>query len=451
MTTPQQAELAITGSLLDESGRQREVDILIANEKIAGIVDAASGDARNRIDATGSFLLPGMVDAHVHSLSHAGEGIQASTSAAAAGGVTTIVEMPFDATGPINSHDRLEAKKEMASREALVDIALLGTSEPNGGWRRIDSLSEDGAVGLKVSLFDTDPFRFPRISDAELIDVFTAAAANEMPVCVHAENNEIIKALLEQLRADGDDPLAHCRSRPPVAETLGVLTALEIANNTGAKAHVCHASLPRSIDMVNLFASDGADVTVETCPHYLLFDQNDMKRQGGRLKINPPLRQPSDREGLWERLEQGKVSVISSDHAPWPIDFKTKPNIFDNHSGAPGVETIYPLLLAEAHRRGPRAFSAVVTATTKNPATRFGISDRKGQLAVGHDADIAVFDPNAEWTVDEETLHSNAGWSPYHGTKWQGKITQTFVRGRLAYDGELRNKPGDGQIVRRAR
>jgi allantoinase len=382
----------------------------------------------------------------VHCLSHSGEGVAAATHAAAAGGVTTIVEMPFDLTGPINSAARLAAKQDLVDDEAHVDVALLGTAAPDGGWRAIDTLREGGVAGLKVSLFLTDAQRFPRISDAELINVFSAAAANDLPVCVHAENDEIIRALIGQLRAEGADPLAHCRSRPPVAETLGVLTALEVAAHTGVRVHVCHASLPRSIDLVRWYAETGTDVSVETCPHYLLLDEQDMLRQGSRLKINPPLRAARDREDLWVRLERGDIDVISSDHAPWPSEWKTRPNVFDNHSGAPGVETIYPIMLSEAYKRGPRLFDAALRAMTIGPARRYGLSG-KGQLAVGYDADIVAFDPDRPWLVDETLLHSNAGWSPYRDSTVPGKVLTTIVRGSVVFDTELRARPGAGRLV----
>ncbi len=388
-----------------------------------------------------------MVDSHVHSLSHPGEGIAAATAAAAAGGVTAIVEMPFDRAGPINSAERLARKHELVVEQAHVDVALLGTVAPGGGWRRIDELRAGGVAGLKVSLFDTDPNRFPRIPDPELIEVFAAAAASGVPVCVHAESNEIVKTLIERLRPDGADPLAHCRSRPPLSETLGVLSVLETAHATRARVHLCHSSLSRAVDLVRWYAAGGVDVSLETCPHYLLLDADDMARRGARLKINPPLRDAAEREGLWDRLASGQIDVIGSDHAPWPLDLKASPNIFDNHSGVPGVETVYPLTLAEALRRGDRAFRAAVAAMTINPARRFGLHQRKGVLAPGWDADLVAFDPTAEWVVDEAGMHSNAGWSPYHGAVQRGRITLTLSRGRVVYDGELRARPGQGVLV----
>jgi len=440
-------DLAVRGLVQRADGTWALGDILVKDGIIEAVTQPGALRARRTIDMGRAYLLPGMVDAHVHSLSHQGEGIAAATRAAAAGGVTTIVEMPYDGGGPISTVDRFYRKAELAANEAHIDVALLGTALPGGGWRNIEALADAGAAGFKVSIFHTDDVRFPRIPDGELLDVFTAAAANGMPVCVHAENNEIIKHLIERYRPEGDDPMAHVRSRPEVAETMGVLTVLEIGRAAKAKIHMCHTSLPRSVDLVRAWAADGMDVTLETCPHYLLLDHDDMAVQGSRLKINPPLRNAEAREGLWDRIERGLVDVISSDHAPWPIEFKTHANVFDNHSGAPGVQTIYPMVLAEAHRRSTAAFNAVIRAMTINPARRYGLDTTKGLIAPGFDADIVAFDAAALWEVDAGELQSNAGWSPYEGFRVPGKIALTVSRGRVVHDGELRSKPGDGRVL----
>lgn len=399
-------------------------------------------------------MLPGGVDAHVHSLSHCGEGITAATSAAAAGGVTTIVEMPFDATGPINDRDRLLAKQDLVNDEAVVDVAMLGTLAPAGGWREAEALADNGVVGFKVSLFLTDSIRFPRINDYELLHVMQASSDTGRTLCTHAENNEIVQSLLEiEGASNPTDPQAHSRTRPPISETLGVLTALEIAANHGTALHVCHLSLPRSIDLVSWYQSQGADVTLETCPHYLSFTEADLDRQRGDLKINPPLRTAADRDGLWNRLGSGAVAVVSSDHAPWPRKFKDHDHILNNHSGAPGVETLVAVTLGGAIRRDPdlSTLGTVVDALTAGPAKRFGIDHRKGSLEVGKDADIMVFSPDTDVRIDGSALHSNAGWSPYAGMAPGGIVTHTISRGDVVWtrEGGLTGRAGRGKILTR--
>jgi len=407
-----------------------------------------------RIDVGNDFVLPGAIDAHVHSLSHPGEGIRAATRSAAAGGVTTIVEMPFDQAGAINSRDRLLDKQELVNREAFIDVALLGTLAPAGGWKQAETLVENGVVGFKVSLFMGDEARFPRIDDYELRHVMRAVKDTASTLCTHAENNEIVKSLLatEEVR-NPTDAGAHSRSRPPVSETLGVLTALEIAAESGAALHICHLSLPRSVDLVAWYQSEGVDVTLETCPHYLTFTEDDLSVQRGRLKINPPIRTAADREGLWRRLESGAITVVSSDHAPWPSELKDHKQILDNHSGVPGVETLVAVTLGAAIRRDSTyaSLSAAIDALTIAPAKRYGIDHLKGSLEVGKDADIMVFSPNANVTIDGSALHSNAGWSPYDGMTPGGAITHTVSRGDLVWTrgSGLVGSDGRGIIVTR--
>ncbi|GLY68057.1 dihydroorotase [Amycolatopsis taiwanensis] len=448
------AETVLAGRIPDSEGRYHRGAVWIADGRIVDVAFGEPSSAKNLIDVGESLLLPGAVDAHVHSYSHAGEGLRASTSAAAAGGVTTIVEMPFDATGPVNSRDRVNAKLDLVADEAVVDVALLGTMEPGGGWRRTADLVDAGVVGFKVSLFDTDPFRFPRINDSELLDVMKAAGEVGSTLCTHAENNEIIKALLaDPANQASTDPAVHGRTRPPVSETLGVLTAMEIAANQGNALHLCHLSLGRSADLVSWYQSQGVDVTFETCPHYLLFTEDDMATLRGRLKINPPVRDDASRTAMWKAVTSGTASVISSDHAPWPAAQKDHDRILDNHSGTPGTETMVATTLGECLRRygqGPE-FTAAVAALTANPADRYGIGHRKGRLATGYDADILVLTPDEQWQIDGSALHSNAGWSPYHKRLPGARVTLTLSRGTVVWDANtgLVGAPGHGEQVRR--
>jgi allantoinase len=388
-----------------------------------------------------------VVDAHVHCLSNPREGIEAATRAAAAGGVTTIVEMPYDAGQPVDSAERLAEKAAQVPAEACVDVALLATVCVADGPANVAGLATAGACGFKLSLFDTDPRRFPRIPDDQLLDVLAAVASAGSLACFHAENDEIIKPLIERARRRGQTgPLEHCRSRPPVSETEAVLKAAEFAHATGAAAHLCHLSLARSVDIVRWYADQGLDISCETCPHYLCFSEDDMAREGARLKINPPLRSPSEREGMWRALADRRIDMVTSDHAPWALADKTRPNIFDNHSGVPGVETLAPLVLSEGLARGV-PIETLVAALATRPAQRFGLT-AKGDIVPGRDADLLVFDPAARSVVDETALHSRAGWSPYHGRPLHGQVTMVFSRGDLVWRGELTGRPGRGKLVR---
>ena len=203
-------------------------EILVAGGRIVEVRpgEPATGSATRRIDVGAAYLLPGAIDCHVHSGSTTAEGIHALTAAAAAGGVTTVIDMPYDVAAPVVSPEIMAAKRERVRREALVDVALLGTVRPGSGAKDVGPLVAAGAVGFKLSLFGTDPQRFPRIPDDQLLEVLAAIVENASVACVHAENEEIIKPLLARARDSGESsPIAHCRSRPPVSETQAVLTA----------------------------------------------------------------------------------------------------------------------------------------------------------------------------------------------------------------------------------
>jgi allantoinase len=422
-------------------------EILVIAGRIDAVVPGSSTTSASRVvDAGDAYVLAGAVDAHVHCLSNPGEGIEAATRAAAAGGVTTIVEMPYDAGEPVDNLTTLESKKVRVADEAVVDVALLGTVRPQDGARDVAPLVEHGACGFKLSLFDTDSRRFPRIPDDQLLEVLAAIAAADSLALFHAENDEIIKPLIARSRAENrEDPGAHSRSRPPVSETEAVLKALEFSFATRCRSHLCHLSLARSVELSRWFATQGLDVTTETCPHYLCFTEDDLLIQQGRLKINPPLRSALDLEGLWAAVAAGEVDLVASDHAPWDLADKSHAAIFDNHSGAPGVETLVPLTLSEGLARGIPV-TTLSKALSETPARRFRLAG-KGALLPGYDADLVVFDPRAEGVVDEAALHSNAGWSPYHGRRLDGQVTAVISRGEVVWEGELAARPGRGRFV----
>ena len=255
------------------------------------------------IAPSGALVLPGHVDTHVHTRSEAAEGITAATTAAAAGGATTIVDMPYDDPLPITSADAFRAKADAVEREAIVDVALYATIAPRDGLGEIDALVDAGAAAFKVSTFDTHPVRFPRIADDELYLAMQEIARRGSLIAFHAENDEIVRRLSRELSDAGrEDALTHAEARPPVSETEAVGRALELALATGARTHICHVTLERGFTLVARARADGADVTAETCTHYLLLDETELVRQGARAKINPPLRPRAEVEALWRLL-----------------------------------------------------------------------------------------------------------------------------------------------------
>ena len=414
-STPRRAALTIRDGRIEAVGQ----------EEPAGGLDF--GDA---------LLLPGAVDVHVHTRSAPEEGIEACTRAAAAGGVTTIVDMPYDAQGPVQTPEAFAAKVVDVAREAHVDVALWATVPPRGPIEHVAELVDAGAAAFKLSTFETHPQRFPRIPDDQLLAAFTAIAAAGGMAGVHAENDEIVRAGIEAQRAagHGGDPLAHARSRPAVAEHEAIARCLELARATGVRLHVCHVSTPRGVELVRAARADGVDVSAETCPHYLLLDESELTRLGGEAKINPPLRaRPLALDG---------IDLVSSDHVGWPLARKQGADIFELASGCPGVE----LIVALVHDAfGPEVLARMLCEA---PARRFGLWPRKGSLEPGADADLLVLDPDAEWEVDPAALITPAGWSPYRGRRLRGRVIAAFSRGVQVWDGtRVCAPPGHGRHV----
>ncbi|MFZ0091029.1 MAG: amidohydrolase family protein, partial [Solirubrobacteraceae bacterium] len=412
----------ISGTILRADGSRRRAGVVIGDGRIVSVGDPLPGSP----DFGDALLLPGAVDVHVHTRSYAGEGIERCTRAAAAGGVTTIVDMPYDAAGPIDSLAAFAAKIDDVAREAVVDVALWATVPPHGPIDEVQDLVDAGAAAFKLSTFETHPQRFPRIPDPQLLAAFAAIARAGGLAGVHAENDEIVRAGIAAEQAAviapaHPDPLAHARSRPPVAEHEAIARCLELARATAVRLHICHVSTPRGVQLVAQARRDGVDVSAETCPHYLLLDSSELTRRGGEAKINPPLRDaPLPPDGL---------DLISSDHVGWPVARKHGPDIFALSSGAPGVE----LIVALVHDAlGP---AELVRLVSERPARRFGLWPRKGRLAPGADADLMVLDPTVEWEIDPAQLVTPAGWSPYAGRRLRGRVIAAFCGGRQVWDG----------------
>jgi allantoinase len=447
-----QLDFLITGDVVTPGRVLEDGWIGVRGEKIAGVWAAdgvAQPAARQVLGARGQWILPGAIDAHVHCFSEPAEGFSNATRAAAAGGVTTIIEMPYDAQAPVVAGDILERKKDRLRREAVVDVALLGTIRKAGGLDAVDELAAGGICGFKVSLFETDPDRFPRIAHGDMLELFRRAAARRLPVGLHAEDGEIIARALASWSGTRH-PAAHCATRPPVSETASVAVALELAADTGVHLHIYHASLPRTFDLVAAARAGGQPVTAETCPHYLLLTEHDMRRLGPFGKINPPLRSAAAASGLWDRIASGAVDMISSDHSPWDLAKKSRQDdIFANASGAPGVQTLLPLTYAAMVSERGLPVQRLADLVAANPARVFGLAPRKGQLREGADADLVILDPSGSTRVRGQAMQSSAKWSPYDGMEVPGSIRLTMVRGHVVYDGSaVTGQPGDGQHVR---
>jgi allantoinase len=418
-----------------------------------GSIEACSAtplSGAESVDATGRLILPGFVDAHVHTRSCVDEGITATTRAAAAGGTTTIIDMPFDKPErPVNTRARLEAKILDVGTEAVIDVALYATFPAEGDLGVLAEMADGGAAGFKVSTIEVDPVRFPRIPDSRLYEAFQEIARIGLPVAAHQENQEIIFAETAAFQARGDtSPIHHALSRPPVAEAEASGRLLELAYWTGAHLHMVHGTLPRTFELIEWNRAAGVNATGETCLQYLLLTQDALRDLGGRAKCNPPLRSQEAVDGLWTQLRDGVVDIVTSDHSPYPLHRKETDNIFDAFAGMPGAETLGTLLYSEGVATGRIELARFVELVSSGPAKVFGLQ-RKGRLEPGADADFVVFNRTAEWTLDESAMHYAVGWSPFQGTSVRGRVESTWLRGRRVYqNGSVTAEPGAGQFVR---
>ncbi len=414
--------------------------------------ELASDPQSQLIDVGESWVLPGLIDPHVHAYSGGSdvEGMERLTKAAAVGGITTVIDMPFDAPMPVSNIDRLNEKIAQIEQDAVVDVALYGTCTKYDGWPQIVELALGGVCGFKFSTYESDPDRFPEMPDSELIKIFQELNKVGLVALFHAENPAIIDPLIEELSTTGEsEPRAHAWSRPPISETTSVLKLLELARVYGAKLHIAHLTAPFGYDALHWFRQAGVDVTAETCIQYLVLDESDLTRLKGFAKCNPPLRSKEIQEKLWDKLLAGEIDFVTSDHAPWPNQDKEHPNVFDNKSGLPGVDTLAPLLFSEGVIQRGLPIGRFVELLSTAPAKRFGLYPRKGAIQIGADADVTIIDPSGSWIVDGGQTHSIAGTSPYHGRKLMGEVTHTFVRGALVYDGaNICSHPGSGQFIK---
>ena len=445
-------DLIVRGTLVLPQATVRDGWVAVAGERIAAIGIGPPPESAIVHDAGASFVMPGFVDGQTHATSYGGlSGFGSTTRSAVAGGVTTLVDMPYDNPLPLNTMERLAAKIEAIARESVADVALYGTVAPDQGVEEMQSLAEAGVAAFKLSSFESHPVRFPRIPQDRVLDILAASVPLGLPVGLHNEDQEIVRATVAALRAAGHEtPEWHASSRPVAAELAATASFLALGLATGAHAHIVHISCPEGYALVRKFQEMGVRCTAEMCAHYLHFDAaRDIGRLGARMKVNPPIRE-NVLDGLWRVMADGLVDFVSSDHSSWPIENKRTPSIFDAGAGIPGLETLVPSFYTDLAAREASPERALVRYLAERPADFFGLH-RKGRLGVGADADIVVLSPGS-YTFRAADSHDELNWSPYDGEQFGARVTTTFVRGTLVWDGSnVVGKPGHGRFVPRGR
>jgi allantoinase len=343
----------------------------------------------------------------------------------------------------------LADKIDWVERTAHVDMALYGTITKVGGVGAIPDLAAGGISAFKLSTYEYDAVRFPRIDHPTMLAAFREIAKTGLPVAIHNEDQELVEMLTAQARAEGHvEPIMHCRTRPPLAETMADLEIFEMALETGAHVHIAHSSLARGFEIAETFRGMGAETTGEACIQYLCMTEDDIVRLGGKGKCNPPFRTADEVERMWQCLTAGKIAYVSTDHAPWPIERKTLPDIFANGAGLTGLQSFAPLMFTLLALRGLSP-TLMATYCAERSARMHGLWPRKGAIRVGSDADLCVLE-RGDFVFDEAAIQDRPEmrWSPYHGRRMRARVAATYLRGALIWDGaNVLARPGDGRFI----
>jgi allantoinase len=409
--------------------RLPEQDIGITDEKIVALAPNLSGTANTEIDATGLAIFPGVIDAHVH-FNEPGrtdwEGFATGSRAAAAGGTTTVFDMPLNAHPPTTNREAFEMKRAAAEAGSFVDFGLWGGLVP-GNLDQLEALCDCGVVGLKAFMCNSGIGDFQHVELATLRAGMERASRLDMLVAVHAESEEMTAALTGAACAAGKtNVLDYLDSRPVAAELEAIRAAIDIAAETGCRLHIVHVSCGSGVALVAEARRRGVDVTCETCPHYFVLTDEDMKRLGAVAKCAPPLRSRHEQRRLREQLPD--ITTIGSDHSPSPPELKERENFFDVWGGIAGCQHLLGLLID-----ADIPAAEIQRLASSDVARRFRVPT-KGSIAVGKDADFSLVNLNETEVITTESLHYRHKQSLYVGRTVRARVRRTFLRGHMIFD-----------------
>ncbi len=441
------AHLLVAGGRIADIVEFGEVGAGGAGAGAAGAQPAPLPAARATIECGGLHVLAGAIDAHVHfrepGLSYK-EDWDTGSRAAACGGVTTVLDMP-NVQPPTRDPAALAMKLACARGRSFVNFGLYGVIADDGP-EAVLPLVRAGVIGFKVFLGETVG-GIPSPDDGALLAAMRVVAGAGLRVGVHAENNALLRWFGDEVRASGRrDPLAHPDARPVIAESEATSRAILLAREAGCPLTVHHVTCAPAAEHVRAARARGQDVVGETCPQYLLLSADDMARLGPMMKINPPVRGPGHAEALWEALRAGGLSMVGSDHSPHALEEK-QGDIWQAAAGWPGVETLLPLMLTAAVE-GRCTLSDVARWLGEAPARTWGLWPKKGNLAVGADADLTVCDLGHHGVVRAEGLHSKHRFTAFEGRTLRARVVATLVGGEIAMRGGEVVGPPRGQWLR---
>ncbi len=414
-------------------------DIAIEDGKIAAIGRELPG-AAEEIDARGLQVFPGLIDVHLH-FNEPGrtewEGAATGSRALAAGGGTLFFDMPLNSTPCTVNADAFDRKHAALAKSSITDFALWGGLIP-GNVSELAELADRGVVGFKAFLCDSGLPEFPRADDQTLFDGLREAARLGLPVAVHAESQELTQSSVPHDRASVKAFLA---SRPVIAELEAIQRATLLAREAGAKLHIVHVSSGRGAALAAEARAKGADVSIETCPHYLFFTAEDVERLGAVAKCAPPLRDAVEQNALWAQLLAGAVDIVASDHSPAPPEMKSA-NFGKAWGGIAGVQSTLSVLLDRGYHCRQLSLDRIASLIATEPARRFRIPG-KGSIAIGMDADLTLVDVSRSAELRRENLKQRHALSPYLGRTFRGCVVRTLRRGETIF--------ASGKITARSR
>lgn len=440
-------DLAIDGGTVVFPEGRRQSHVYVAGEEIAALSTERLA-ARERLDASGLLVLPGMVDAHVHFMDPGAlerEDFPTGSSAAAAAGVTTVIEHTH--AHPVRTAAELSEKAAYLDGRSHVDFALAAHVWPD----RVEDARSAWAGGASyLKAFTCTTHGIPGFDAGALRRLFALCAGLSAPCLVHCEDEALTadaeRALHEAGRVDG---AVIPEWRNPDAELASLSVTMLLAERSQARVVAAHVSHRGALEIVARHRSQGALVAAESCPQYLSLLETEVMDRAGFRKFTPPARARSTRDldDMWNALAEGRITYISTDHAPATAAQKTEGSIWEVPFGLPGIDTTLPLLLDAAHR-GRISYERVVEVYAEAPARMYGLSPSKGRLQPGADADIVLVDPSATWEIRDKLILSRAGWSPYAGMTVRGRVVRTYTRGRLAaQDREIAGSASWGRFI----
>ncbi|MCQ4084674.1 allantoinase AllB [Streptomyces sp. RB6PN25] len=444
------ADLVLRSTRVVTPEGERPAAVTVADDRIVAVLpyEAELPAGARIVDLGDDALLPGLVDTHVH-VNDPGrtewEGFDSATRAAAAGGITTLIDMPLNSIPPTTTPTALDIKRSTARDKAHIDVGFWGGAIP-GNVKELRPLHDAGVFGFKCFLLPSGADEFPHLSPAELEEAMAEIAGFDGLLIVHAEDPHLIEAAPH---ADGSRRYADfLASRPRDAENTAIASLIALAQRLRARIHILHLSSSDALPLIAAAKRDGVRLTVESCPHYLTLTAEEVPDGATEFKCCPPIREAGNQDALWEGLADGTIDCIVSDHSPSTVDLKLLDtgDFGQAWGGISSLQLGLPAIWTEARRRG-HTLTDVVRWMSSAPAALAGLGN-KGAIAPGNDADFAVLAPEETFTVDPAVLHHRNRITAYAGRTLHGVVRSTWLRGQRIADHGLTTRP-TGRLIER--